>query len=50
MPNPQKGENLSSFVSRYMGSKEARKDFPKRSQRAAVAYSEFKQKRKKGKA
>jgi hypothetical protein len=40
MPAPTKGESLSSFVSKYMSSKEARKRFPKRSQRAAVAYSE----------
>lgn len=40
MPEPYKGEKLSSFVSKYMGSKHARKKFPKKSQRAAVAYSE----------
>lgn len=47
MPQPNKGEPMSKFVSRYMGSKEARKSFPKQSQRAAVAYSEYKAKRKK---
>lgn len=40
MPEPKKGETLGSFVSKYMSSKESRKRFPKRSQRAAVAYSE----------
>jgi hypothetical protein len=40
MPTPHKGESLSGFVAKYMGSKEARKSFPKQSQRAAVAYSE----------
>ena len=40
MPEPVKGEKLSTFVSRYMGSKHARKKFPKQKQRAAVAYSE----------
>lgn len=40
MPEPQKGERLGAFVSKYMGSKEARKRFPKAKQRAAVAYSE----------
>jgi len=40
MPEPHKGETLGAFVSKYMGSKEARKRFPKKSQRAAVAYSE----------
>jgi len=47
MPEPQKGESLSGFVSRYMGSKRARKDFPKQSQRAAVAYSEYRRRKKK---
>lgn len=42
MPQPSKGESLSGYVSRFMGSKEARKSFPKKSQRAAVAYSEYK--------
>ena len=40
MPTPQKGETLGKFVSAYMGSKEARKRFPKAKQRAAVAFSE----------
>lgn len=40
MPEPESGEKLSSFIGRYMGSKTARKHFPKKSQRAAVAYSE----------
>lgn len=39
MPEPHKGEKLGDFVSKYMGSKESRKKFPKRGQRAAVAYS-----------
>lgn len=40
MPEPTKGESLSGFVAKYMKSKEARKSFPKKKQRAAVAYSE----------
>lgn len=40
MPEPRKGESLSGFVSKYMGSKAARKHFPDQKQRAAVAYSE----------
>lgn len=40
MPEPHKGETLGRFVSSYMGSKEAKKKFPKKAQRAAVAYSE----------
>ena len=40
MPEPRKGETLGEFVGKYMSSKESRKRFPKKSQRAAVAYSE----------
>lgn len=47
MPEPQSHEKLSSFVSRYMGSKKANKDFPDQKQRAAVAYSEFREAKKK---
>lgn len=47
MPEPHKGQSLSSFVSEYMGSKESRKSFPSQKQRAAVAYSEYKRKKKK---
>lgn len=39
MPNPRPGESKEAFVSRYMASEEARKDFPDEKQRAAVAYS-----------
>lgn len=49
MPNPQKGENLAQFMSRFMGSSEARSSFPDQKQRAAVGYSKFR-KRKKRKA
>lgn len=47
MPRPEKGENLSQYMKRFMGSSEAREDFPKKSQRAAVAYSMFKRRKKK---
>lgn len=47
MPEPSKGEKLSDFVAKYMGSKKARKDFPEQKQRAAVAYSTFKEAKKK---
>ena len=40
MPAPHKGETLGEFVSKYMGSKHARKKFKNAKQRAAVAYSE----------
>lgn len=49
MPSPSKGESLSDFVGRYMGSGEARKSFPSQKQRAAVAYSEYRQAKKKRK-
>lgn len=44
MPDPKKGESLSSFVDRYMGSKHARKKFKDPKQRYAVARSEYKRK------
>lgn len=47
MPEPRKGETLSKFVSRYMGSERAEEDFPERKQRAAVAYSEYRRRKKK---
>jgi hypothetical protein len=47
MPAPESGEKLSSFIGRYMGSKKANKDFPDQKQRAAVAYSTFKEAKKK---
>jgi len=45
-PNPEKGENLASFMSRFMGSSEARSDFRDAKQRAAVGYSKFRKKKK----
>jgi hypothetical protein len=47
MPIPQKGEALNSFIGRYVGSKRAKKDFPKQKQRLAVAYSEAREASKK---
>jgi hypothetical protein len=47
MPEPTKGESLSEFVGRFMGSKEARADFRNKKQRAAVAYSEYRERKKK---
>ena len=40
MPAREKGEKLSHFVSRFVGSKRERSNFPKLRQRLAVAYSE----------
>ena len=47
VPTPAKGERMADFVGRFMGSQEARKTFPKQSQRAAVAYSEYRERKKK---
>jgi hypothetical protein len=46
VPAPERGEKLGSYLQRFMGSPEARKDFPKQKQRAAVAYSMFKRRKK----
>ena len=45
MPKPVKGESKQHYVSRFMGSKEAQRSFPSTKQRAAVAYSEFGEKK-----
>lgn len=47
MPEPHKGEKLNHFVGRYMGSDHVRESFPDQKQRAAVAYSEYRRKKKK---
>lgn len=47
MPKPEKGESMSSYIGRFMGSSEAKGDFPKKKQRLAVAYSMFKRKKRK---
>ena len=39
MPKPKSDESESEYISRFMESEEARKDFPDQKQRAAVAYS-----------
>jgi hypothetical protein len=41
MPLPKAGEKQASYVSRYVASKRAQKDFPNQKQRLAVAYSEY---------
>ncbi len=50
MPRPEKGESLHSYVSRFVGSKEAESDFPKKKQRLAVAYSMFRRRKAKKRA
>ena len=47
MPQPKKGESMSSYIGRFMGSSEAKGDFPDRKQRAAVGYSMFRRRKKK---
>ena len=47
VPEVQRGEKLKDFVAKYMGSKKANKDFPDQKQRAAVAYSTYREAKKK---
>lgn len=47
MPEPHSKESLASYVGRYVSSKEAEKSFPEKKQRLAVAYSEYKRRKKK---
>lgn len=46
MPNPRKGESSKAFMARFMGSHEADEDFPDPKQRAAVAYSKLRKRKK----
>jgi len=46
-PKPEKGEKLSDFMQRYMKSSEAQKSFPKQKQREAIAYSEYRERKRK---
>lgn len=39
MPRPKEGEDKEAYVSRFMASAEAQRDYPDQKQRAAVAYS-----------
>jgi len=39
MPYPRKGDSKAEYIERFMGSAEARRDYPSRSQRYAVALS-----------
>jgi len=41
LPTPRKGESQSKFISRCMGSGVMQREYPKKSQRAAVAYSQW---------
>lgn len=43
MPRPDKGESEAAFVARYMSDAEARTSYPEEKQRAAVAYSLYKE-------
>ena len=44
MPEPTEGESQDKYVSRFVGSEEAKKSFPDIKQRLAVAYSKYRQK------
>lgn len=39
MPYPRKGDRKAEYIERFMSSAEARRDYPSRSQRYAVANS-----------
>lgn len=43
MPRPNAGESEQDYVSRFMGSAEAQRDFPDEAQRAAVAHSMYRE-------
>ena len=47
MPNPRKGEKRKAYVNRFMNSDEAKADFPKPSQREAVAHSKWRKRKTK---
>jgi len=44
MPKPNPGEKKQDYVKRFMESEEAKKSFPNRKQRLAVAYSMWRKK------
>jgi hypothetical protein len=50
MPTPARNEAAKTFLHRFMGSSEAQRSFPKASQRAAVAHSELRARKKKRRA
>lgn len=43
MPNPRSGEDQAAYISRFVGSEEAKSSFPDIKQRLAVAYSKYRQ-------
>lgn len=47
MPKPQAGESLSEYMKKFMSDKHDRKKW-KPKQRAAVAYSEWRERKKNG--
>jgi hypothetical protein len=46
MPQRTKGESLSEFIGRFVGSKRERKKFPDVKQRLAVGYAESRERAK----
>lgn len=46
MPEPKAKEKQSDYISRFMSSEEAKRDFPNEKQRLAVAYSKYRRKNK----
>jgi hypothetical protein len=50
IPSPKKDEEQKDFISRCMGNDTMNKEYPDEKQRAAVCYSQWKEKKKKSKA
>lgn len=50
IPKPSKKESKNDFISKCMGDKTMNKDYPDQAQRAAICYSQWKNKKKKSKA
>lgn len=46
MPYPKSGESQRNYLARFMGSGEAQNSFPDAKQRAAVAYSEYRRRKR----
>ena len=49
MPQREKGEKLSAFIGRFVGSKREQKAFPNVKQRLAVGYAESRERARKEK-
>lgn len=46
LPTPRKNETEAKFIARFMENETVKKDYPTQKQRLAVAYSQFRAKKK----